>query len=64
MQRRKNYPVEARGTARYPHGMSDEQDDAPGGLIAAVMARSGVIIGAVGLVGWLALLWFMFGDVL
>ena len=44
--------------------MSDEQDDAPGGLIAAVMARSGVIIGAVGLVGWLALLWFMFGDVL
>ncbi len=34
------------------------------GLIAAIRERSGVILGAIGLVAWIALLWFMFGDVL
>ena len=33
-------------------------------LWSAILARSGVILGAVGLVAWLALIWFMFGDVL
>ncbi|MCP1471327.1 hypothetical protein J3E64_003034 [Sphingobium sp. OAS761] len=41
-----------------------DDDDAPRGLSAALRARSGVIIGLIGLIGWLALLWAMFGDVL
>jgi len=32
--------------------------------IAAIRARSGVILGAAGLLAWIALVWFMFGDVL
>jgi hypothetical protein len=44
--------------------MHDEDDAKPKGLWAAISARSGVILGVVGLVGWLALLWGMFGDVL
>lgn len=43
--------------------MSD-QDDEPRGVAAALRARSGVVIGLVGLVAWFALLWAMFGDVL
>ncbi|WP_277986013.1 hypothetical protein [Sphingobium cupriresistens] len=41
-----------------------EDDDEARGLIAAMRARSGVIIAAVGMVAWAALLWAMFGDVL
>ncbi|BAI96305.1 MULTISPECIES: hypothetical protein [Sphingobium] len=43
--------------------MDDDEEEA-GGALAAIRARSGVILGAVGLLAWLALIWFMFGDVL
>lgn len=42
----------------------DDDDNEPRGLIAAMRARSGVIIATVGMVAWAALLWAMFGDVL
>jgi hypothetical protein len=42
--------------------MDDREES--GGFAAAIRARSGVTLGAVGLVSWLALIWFMFGDVL
>lgn len=41
-----------------------EEEEEAGGLIAFFQARSGVMLGVVGLAAWLALLWFMFGDVL
>ncbi len=41
-----------------------EHDNDPTGLWPAIRARSGVILGSVGLFAWLALIWFMFGDVL
>ena len=44
--------------------MHSEDDDEPRGLWAAISAKSGVIIGRIGLIAWLALIWFMFGDVL
>ncbi len=44
--------------------MRHDAEDEQGGLRSAIRARSGVILGGVGLVAWLALLWFMFGDVL
>ena len=44
--------------------MHSEDDDEPRGPWAAISAKSGVIIGSVGLIAWLALLWFMVGDVL
>jgi hypothetical protein len=34
------------------------------GLAHAIRSRSGVILGLIGLVAWIALVWFMFGDVL
>ncbi|QGP78273.1 hypothetical protein [Sphingobium sp. CAP-1] len=48
----------------YALPMQGDFDDEPRGLWAAIRARSGVILGAVGLVGWIAMIWFMFGDVL
>ncbi|EQA97827.1 hypothetical protein FHS51_000170 [Sphingobium wenxiniae] len=39
-------------------------EDEPTGLIAGLRARSSVLLGIVGLAAWMALLWFMFGDVL
>jgi len=39
-------------------------EDEPTGLIAGLRARSAVLLGIVGLAAWMALLWFMFGDVL
>jgi len=39
-------------------------EDEPTSLIAALRARSGVLLGVIGLAAWIALLWFMFGDVL
>ncbi len=44
--------------------MQQDDDHEPRGLWAAIRARSGVVVGVLGLIGWLALLWFMFGDVL
>ncbi|WP_370171581.1 hypothetical protein [Sphingobium abikonense] len=44
--------------------MQRDDDNEAGGPWAAIQARSGVIIAAVGLAAWVALLWFMFGDVL
>jgi hypothetical protein len=46
--------------------MSDEGDDWSdgSGLAHAIRSRSGVILGLIGLVAWIALVWFMFGDVL
>ncbi|AMK22855.1 MULTISPECIES: hypothetical protein [unclassified Sphingobium] len=41
-----------------------EDEEQARGPIAAIRARSGVILGAIGLVAWIALVWFMFGDVL
>lgn len=46
-----------------PTAMTPE-DDEPRGLIATLQNRSGAILGLVGLVAWIALIWFMFGDVL
>ena len=40
-----------------------EPDDEPGWR-ARLLARSGWMIGVAALLAWLALLWFMFGDVL
>jgi len=40
--------------------MEDEEE--AGGTLAAIRARSGVILGILGLAAWLALIWFMFGD--
>lgn len=39
-------------------------DEKPGGVMAAIRDRAGVLMGLVGLLAWFALLWFMFGDVL
>ncbi|MDO7836136.1 hypothetical protein Q4610_13885 [Sphingobium sp. HBC34] len=39
-------------------------DEEPRGLWPAIRARSGVILGVIGLAGWIAMIWFMFGDVL
>ena len=44
--------------------MEHDAEDDPTGLWPAIRARSGVILGGVGLVAWLALICFMFGDVL
>lgn len=44
--------------------MEYDAEDEQRGLWHATRARSGVILGAVGLIAWLALIWFMFGDVL
>ena len=33
-------------------------------ILRSISAKSGVIIGSIGLIAWLALIWFMFGDVL
>lgn len=41
-----------------------DQEDEPRGIAAALRARSGIVIGLVGMVAWIALLWAMFGDVL
>ena len=48
----------------YACAMQSYDEDEARGLWPAIRARSGVILGAVGLVAWLALIWFMFGDVL
>jgi hypothetical protein len=44
--------------------MHDDHDDEPRDLWSAIRARSGIILGVVGLIGWCAMIWFMFGDVL
>lgn len=44
--------------------MQIDHDDEPRGLWAAIRARSGVILGIIGLAAWLAMVWLMFGDVL
>ena len=41
-----------------------DHDDEPRGLWPAILARSGVIFGVVGLLAWFALVWFVVGDVL
>lgn len=40
--------------------MSDEEDSPPNWL----RERMSILVGVVGLLGWFAMLWFMFGDVL
>lgn len=62
--KRRTRRVEAAERPRYPPPMIHDDDDEATGLWPAIRARSGVILGAVGLVAWLALIWFMFGDVL
>jgi hypothetical protein len=44
--------------------MADPDDESELTLIDRLWARSGVLIGVIGLVAWFAMLWFMFGDVL
>lgn len=39
-------------------------DEEARGIIAAIRARSAVLIGIVFLAAWIAMIWFMFGDVL
>lgn len=42
----------------------DDPHDPPRPFLDALRARSGVIIGLIGMIAWIALLWAMFGDVL
>jgi len=44
--------------------MHSDDEDEPRGLWPAIRAQSGVILGVIGLIGWCAMIWFMFGDVL
>jgi hypothetical protein len=44
--------------------MPDEEDPAAITLIDRLRERLGVIIGLIGLVAWIAMVWLMFGDVL
>ncbi|WP_256213267.1 hypothetical protein [Sphingobium sp. YR768] len=44
--------------------MQTHDEDEPTGLWPAIRARSGVILAAIGLIAWCAMIWFMFGDVL
>ncbi|MGW8203105.1 MULTISPECIES: hypothetical protein [Sphingomonadaceae] len=44
--------------------MHSDDEDEPRGFWPAIRARSGLILGVIGLVGWCAMIWFMFGDVL
>ncbi|MDX3911222.1 MAG: hypothetical protein QHC67_15595 [Sphingobium sp.] len=44
--------------------MMNDEDQHDAGALTWVRERAGVIVGAVGLVAWVSLLWFMFGDVL
>lgn len=41
-----------------------QDDDEPNGFVAALQARSGVVIATVAMIAWFGLLWAMFGDVL
>ena len=47
-------------------GMSpaDQDEEEPRGLLAWLRAHLHIIIGIMGLVAWLVMLWLMFGDVL
>lgn len=49
---------------RYQSPMPDEEDPAAITLIDRLRERLGVIIGLIGLVAWIAMVWLMFGDVL
>lgn len=40
------------------------EEEGGGGLLDAIRSRLGPLLGLIGLIAWLALLWFMFGDVL
>lgn len=41
-----------------------EPRDPPAKFVDKLRDRAGVIVGVVGLIAWMAMLWFMFGDVL
>lgn len=41
-----------------------EPHDPPVSFIDKLRERAGVIVGLIGLIAWMAMLWFMFGDVL
>jgi hypothetical protein len=41
-----------------------DEDQEDGSALNWAMKHTGVLIGAIGLLAWCALLWFMFGDVL
>jgi hypothetical protein len=36
----------------------------PQGILSWLRARQHILVGIAGLIAWLAMLWFMFGDVL
>lgn len=40
------------------------ENDEPQGFTGWLRSKQHIIIGVVGLFAWLAMLWFMFGDVL
>jgi hypothetical protein len=44
--------------------MQIDDEDEPTGLWAAIRAKSGVILGLIGLIAWCAMIWLMFKDVL
>lgn len=56
--------VEPDAALVYAVPMHSDFDEEPRGLWPAIRARSGVILGGLGLLAWVALVWFMIGDVL
>ena len=52
------------GNVLYALEMDDPNDADPATLTRWVRERFAVLMGVVALFAWLALLWFMFGDVL
>ncbi|MBB3980813.1 hypothetical protein GGR44_000444 [Sphingobium fontiphilum] len=41
-----------------------EPHDPPATFVDKLRERAGVIVAVIGLIAWMAMLWFMFGDVL
>ncbi|WP_022683263.1 hypothetical protein [Sphingobium bisphenolivorans] len=44
--------------------MTGDREEDGAGRLDIIRAHAGPVIGVIGLAAWLALLWFMFGDVL
>ncbi|MBB4642629.1 hypothetical protein [Rhizorhapis suberifaciens] len=44
--------------------MLDDNEQEPVGFVDAIRNKAAIIVGILGLMAWMALLWLMFGDVL